>query len=175
MTETTLRAFQAERNEDTPLVRPATPDDALSIYELISSNVVSGHLLERSLEEVQEHATRFFAAIDSKELVGCGELARLSMNVAEVRSLVVKNTKRKQGIGTYLLKALIDEAVSLQFPRLCPFTHSPRTFVQTGFSIVPHPWISPKIEIDCQTCDLFRRCDRYAVVLDLTAYLGATR
>jgi len=47
--------------------------------------------------------------------------------------------------------------------------------VQTGFSIVPHPWISPKIEIDCQTCDLFRRCDRYAVVLDLTAYLGATR
>ena len=27
----------------------------------------------------------------------------------------------------------------------------------------------------CQTCDLFRRCDRYAVVLDLTAYLGATR
>ena len=108
MTETTLRAFQAERNEDTPLVRPATPDDALSIYELISSNVVSGHLLERSLEEVQEHATRFFAAIDSKEVVGCGELARLSMNVAEVRSLVVKNTKRKQGIGTYLLKALID-------------------------------------------------------------------
>jgi len=175
VTETTLRAFPTEQNKDTPLVRPATPDDALSIYELISSNVVSGHLLERSLEEVHQHSTRFFAAIDSEELVGCGELARLSMNVAEVRSLVVKETKRKQGVGTYLLKALIDEAISLQFPRLCAFTHSPRPFVQTGFSIVPHPWISSKIEMDCQTCDLFRRCDRYAVVLDLTADLGATR
>ena len=175
MTETTLRAFQTEQTENTPLVRRATPDDALNVYELISSNVLSGHLLERSLEEVQQHATRFFAAIDSEELVGCGELAHLSVNVAEVRSLVVKNTKRKEGIGSVLLKALIDEAVSLHVPRLCAFTHSPRPFVQSGFSIVPHPWISPKIEIDCQTCELFRRCDRYAVVLDLTAYLGATR
>ncbi|MFL2434749.1 MAG: GNAT family N-acetyltransferase [Vicinamibacterales bacterium] len=175
MTETTLRAFQTEQTENTPLVRRATPDDALNVYELISSNVLSGHLLERSLEEVQQHATRFFAAIDSEELVGCGELAHLSVNVAEVRSLVVKNTKRKQGIGTGLLKALIDEAVSLHVPRLCAFTHSPRPFVQSGFSIVPHPWISPKIEIDCQTCDLFRCCDRYAVVLDLTSYSGATR
>ena len=175
MTETTLRAFQTEENEDTPLVRPATADDAFSIYELVSSNVVSGHLLERSLDEGQQHATRFFAAVDSEELVGCGELARLSANVSEVRSLVVKNTRRKQGIGTDLLQALIDEAASLHVPRLCAFTHSPRPFVQSGFSIVPHPWISPKIEIDCQTCNLFRCCDRYAVVLDLTAYLGATR
>ena len=68
----TLRAFQTEQIENTPLVRRATLDDALNVYELISSNVVSGHLLERSLEEVQQHATRFFTAIDSEELVGCG-------------------------------------------------------------------------------------------------------
>ena len=145
--------FQAVQTEGTLAIRPATLDDALSIYELISSNVVAGHLLERSLDEVQQHATRFFAAIDSEELVGCGELTQLSSNVAEIRSLVVKNTRRGQGIGTYLLKALIDEALSLNIPRLCAFTHSPRPFVQAGFSIVPHPWISPKIEIDCQTCD----------------------
>ena len=96
MTETTLRTFQTEQVENTVLVRRATADDALNVYELISSNVVSGHLLERSLKEVQQHATRFFAAVDSEELVGCGELAHLSMNVAEVRSLVVKKTRRKQ-------------------------------------------------------------------------------
>ena len=165
--------FQAVQTEDTLAIRPATLDDALSIYELISSNVVAGHLLERSLDEVQQHATRFFAVIDSEELVGCGELTQLSSNVAEIRSLVVKNTRRGQGIGTYLLKALIDEALSLSIPRLCAFTHSPRPFVQVGFSIVPHPWVSPKIEIDCRTCALFRCCDRYAVVLDLTTVSGA--
>ena len=167
--------FQAVQTEDTLAIRPATLNDALSIYELISSNVVAGHLLERSLDEVQQHATRFFAAIASEELVGCGELTQLSSNVAEVRSLVVKNTRRGQGIGTYLLKALIDEALSLNIPRLCAFTHSPRPFVQAGFSIVPHPWVSPKIEIDCQTCELFRCCDRYAVVLDLTTVSGAPK
>ena len=167
--------FQAVQTEDTLAIRPATLDDALSIYELISSNVVAGHLLERSLEEVQQHATRFFAAVDSEELVGCGELARLSLDVAEVRSLVVKSTRRGQGVGTYLLKALIDEALSLSIPRLCAFTHSPRPFVQAGFSIVPHPWVSPKIEIDCRTCALFRCCDRYAVVLDLTTVSGAPK
>ena len=109
-------ASQAVQNEDTLAIRPATPDDALSIYELISSNVVAGHLLERSLEEVQQHATHFFAAVDSEELVGCGELAQLSLDVAEVRSLVVKSTRRGQGVGTYLLKALIDEAISLHVP-----------------------------------------------------------
>ena len=168
-------ASQAVQTEDTLAIRPATPDDALSIYELISSNVVAGHLLERSLEEVQQHATHFFAAVDSEELVGCGELAQLSLDVAEVRSLVVKSTRRGQGVGTYLLKALIDEAISLLVPRLCAFTHSPRPLVQAGFSIVPHPWVPPKIETDCQSCELFRCCDRYAVVLDLTTVSGAPK
>ena len=52
MTETTLRTFQTEQVENTVLVRRATADDALNVYELISSNVVSGHLLERSLKEL---------------------------------------------------------------------------------------------------------------------------
>jgi hypothetical protein len=36
-----------------------------------------------------------------------------------------------------------------------------------GFSIVPHPWIPEKIEADCHTCPLFRRCGQYAVTLSL--------
>ena len=90
MTETTLRAFQTEENEDTPLVRPATADDAFSIYELVSSNVVSGHLLERSLEEVQQHATRFFAAVDSEELGALIEAGQSSLGAETAISMGVQ-------------------------------------------------------------------------------------
>jgi len=145
------------------------------VYQLIAENLVSGHLLARPLGEVELHVPRFLVAADGDEVVGCGELARLSAGVAEVRSLVVDAARRGTGLGRRLLDALIAEAVAQRFPRLCAFTHQARPFVRAGFSIVPHPWVPAKIAADCQVCDLFRRCRQYAVVLDLQRPAGAGR
>ena len=157
------------------VIRAATAPDAPRVYQLITENLVSGHLLARPLGEVELHVPRFLVATDGDDVVGCGELARLSAAVAEVRSLVVEASRRGKGVGRRLLDALIVEAVSQRFPRLCAFTHQARPFVRAGFSIVPHPWVPAKIAADCQTCDLFRRCRQYAVVLDLNRTAGARR
>ena len=157
------------------VIRPATAEDAGRMYQLITENLVSGHLLARPLGEVELHVPRFLVAADGDEVVGCGELARLSPAVAEVRSLVVDGRRRGKGVGRRLLDALIAEAVAQRFPRLCAFTHQARPFVRAGFSIVPHPWVPAKIAADCQSCDLFRRCRQYAVVLDLKRAAGASR
>ena len=157
------------------VIRPATAEDAGRVYQLIAENLVAGHLLARPLGEVELHVPRFLVAADGDDVVGCGELARLSATVAEVRSLVVDGPRRGTGVGQRLLGALIAEAMSQRFPRLCAFTHQARPFVRAGFSIVPHPWVSAKIAADCQTCDLFRRCRQYAVVLDLKRTAGAWR
>ena len=156
-------------------IRPATAADAGRVYRLITENLVAGHLLARPLGEVELHVPRFLVAADGDRVVGCGELARLSPAVAEIRSLVVDGPQRGTGVGGRLLRALIAEAVSQRFPRLCAFTHQARPFVRAGFSIVPHPWVPAKIAADCQTCDLFRRCRQYAVVLDLERTAGARR
>lgn len=156
-------------------IRPATPEDAGRVYQLITENLVSGHLLARPLGEVELHVPRFLVATDGEKVVGCGELARLSPTVAEVRSLVVDGPRRGAGVGRRLLDALIAAAVAQRFPRLCAFTHEARPFVRAGFSIVPHPWVPAKIAADCQSCDLFRRCRQYAVVLDLPQTRGARR
>lgn len=148
-------------------IRPAAASDAGRVYQLITENLVSGHLLARPLGEVELHVPRFLVADDGDAVVGCGELARLSPAVAEVRSLVVDAPRRGTGVGRRLLDALIAEAVAQRVPRLCAFTHQARPFVRAGFSIVPHPWVPAKIAADCRTCDLFRRCRQYAVVLDL--------
>ena len=157
------------------VIRPAAAGDAGRVHQLIAENLVSGHLLARPLGEVELHVPRFLVAADAGDVIGCGELARLSATVAEVRSLVVAGTRRGAGVGRRLLDALIAEAVSQRFPRLCAFTHQARPFVRAGFSIVPHPWVPEKIAADCQRCDLFRRCHQYAVVLDLKRTAGAWR
>lgn len=166
-------AAPAVRSARDIVIRPATAEDAGRVYQLINENLVSGHLLARPLGEVELHVPRFLVATDGSDVFGCGELARLSPAVAEVRSLVVDGPRRGMGVGRRLLHALVAEAESQRFPRLCAFTHQARPFVRAGFSIVPHPWVPAKIAADCQTCDLFRRCRQYAVVLDLKRAAGA--
>ena len=63
--------------------------DADSVYALVESNLDAGHLLPRTLEELESHATRFLVIEDRGRVVACAELAPLSRLMAEVRSLVV--------------------------------------------------------------------------------------
>ena len=70
-------------------LRTADTADAPRLHQLISANLVEGHLLPRSLDELTVHANRFLVAVRSRRIVACAELAPLSPQVAEVRSLAV--------------------------------------------------------------------------------------
>ena len=118
------------------------------------------------------HIERFVVAVVDGELIGCGELAPLGDNVAEVRSLVVDERWRGQGTGAALVNAVSDRGRALGFLTLSAFTHQPSHFVRLGFSIVPHAWVPEKIARDCAGCALFRRCGQYAVSLALRPGAG---
>ncbi len=153
----------------TVTLRAAGLGDAASIDGLIAANLANGHLLPRTLADIQEHATRFLVAEDAGRIVGCAELAPLSATVAEVRSLVVEEGMRGQHIGTELVAHLSASAAERGFATLCAFTHQASHFVRLGFTIVPHIWVPEKIAHDCTGCALFRRCGQYAVMLPLRA------
>jgi N-acetylglutamate synthase-like GNAT family acetyltransferase len=149
------------------VLRQASPADASAIYELIANHVSEGHLLPRTLSDITVHAHRFVVAVAGGEVVGCVDLAPLSRTVAEVRSLVVRDELRSNGVGRQLIDAVVACAKRAGFERICAFTHAPSYFVQLGFSLVPHEWLPEKIRVDCGSCALFRRCNQYAVVLPL--------
>ncbi len=109
------------------------------------------------------HAHRFLVIVDRGLVIGCGEIAPLSRTVAEIRSLVVDERYRGQGLGSRLIEALRRLARIEEFQTLCAFTHQPTNFVRLGFSIVPHVWLPEKITHDCHTCPLFRTCGQYAM------------
>jgi amino-acid N-acetyltransferase len=150
-------------------LRPGTAGDGAAIHALIAANMTAGHLLPRSREDIEAHAPRFVVAVDADEVIGCAELAPLSAEVAEVRSLVVDEARRGQRTGVALVTALAERARGLGFLTLCAFTHEPAHFVRLGFSIVPHVWVPEKIAHDCVGCSQFRNCGQYAVSLALRA------
>jgi len=150
-------------------LRTASPSDVPAIHRLITDNVDNGHLLPRSIEDVERHVARFVVASIDGAVVGCAELAPLSGKVAEVRSLVVAEAFRGRHIGPDLVSEVATTATATGFSTLCAFTHQPSHFVRMGFTIVPHIWVPEKITHDCTGCALFRRCGQHAVMLALRA------
>jgi len=148
-------------------LRAATADDAGAIHALIVSHLAEGHLLPRTRDEIAIHAHRFVVASSDDRVVACAELAPLSRDVSEVRSLVVSRESRSLGLGTEIIDELIDRATIAGFEKVCAFTHAPSYFVRLGFSIVPHVWLPEKIVTDCHACPHFRRCGQYAVLREL--------
>ena len=151
------------------IMRQANAADAPALHALITSHSSEGHLLPRSLDELERHATRFVVCDVDGELMACAELAPLSSRVAEVRSLVVSRDFRRVGLAARLIGELKARALAAGFETLCAFTHDARFFVRQNFSIVPHLWLPEKITTDCLACPLFRRCQQYAMVLPLQA------
>jgi len=148
-------------------VRAACVSDATAIHALIVGHLADGRLLPRDRDEIAMHAHRFVVAMRDGRLVACAELAPLSRHVAEIRSLVVHRNARGLGLGTELVREIVNLATSGEFEKLCVFTHAPSFFVRQDFSIVPHVWLPEKIVTDCHACPHFRRCGQYAVVMEL--------
>lgn len=147
--------------------RAATAADAPAIHRLVAENLEAGHLLPRSIDDIEQHAARFMVAEAAGDVIGCAELAPLSDAVAEVRSLVVDQPFRGRSIGGNLVAQIAAAGTARGFATLCAFTHEPAHFVRLGFSLVPHIWLPEKISHDCTGCALFRKCGQYAVTLAL--------
>ena len=155
-------------------LRTANTSDAPRIHALVAASLVEGRLLPRELPELSAHAPRFVVAARGRSIVGCAELAPLSAQVAEVRSLVVDRSARHQLIGTRIVGELRARARREGFDKLCAFTHAPGYFIHMGFSIVPHLWVAEKVFTDCVSCPQFRKCGQYAMVLPLESAAEAT-
>jgi amino-acid N-acetyltransferase len=149
------------------VIRSATPSEAPRIHALITANLTEGHLLPRTLDELNTRAPRFAVAVRARKIVGCAELVALSTHVAEVRSLAVDAAARHHGVGAAIVDELRRRARREGFERLCAFTHAPGYFIQMGFSIVPHSWVLEKLMTDCVKCPLFRTCGQHAMIVPL--------
>src|SRR3989337_2321753 len=117
-----------------PQLRTAVRADARKIHDLIQRNQQAGRLLPRQLSELTSRIDRFVVGVDRRgSIIACAELAPLSPSLAEIRSLVVSEKRRGQGLGRRIVNELRIRARTAGYEDLCVFAHQPGYFAHMGF------------------------------------------
>ena len=149
------------------MIRKAKLDDVKEIHKLIKQYATRGGILPRSLSELYDHLRDFFVYTKNRKVIGICALHLSWEDLAEIRSLAVKEEDRKKGLGAKLVKACLDESKSLGVKRVFALTYEPVFFERLGFKRVDKTILPHKIWTDCLKCVKFPDCDEIALVKEL--------
>jgi amino-acid N-acetyltransferase len=143
--------------------------DVKGIHQLIAEYAKKGDMLPRSLADIYENLRDYFVFLgDGGELVGSAAIHIMWEDLAEVRSLAVREGKMRRGVGTQLVESCISEAIVLGIDRVFALTYKPEFFEKLGFHIVDKAELPQKIWTDCLKCSKFPDCDEVALVADFS-------
>jgi len=143
--------------------------DVKGIHQLIAEYARKGDMLPRSLADIYENLRDYFVfEEDDGELAGSAAIHIMWEDLAEVRSLAVREGKMRRGIGTHLVESCISEAIVLGIDRVFALTYKPEFFEKLGFHIVDKAELPQKIWTDCLKCSKFPDCDEVALVADFS-------
>jgi amino-acid N-acetyltransferase len=151
-------------------VRKPLVEEVPGIKDLIDIEVERRSVLPRTLDELYEAVRDFFVYVDEKGVGGCCALHIDTPDLAEIRSLVVRDDLRGQRVGERLVIACYEEAQNLGLARLYALTRSPVFFEKLLFRQVDKDELPQKVYKDCLRCHLYPQCDEIAMVRDLRAY-----
>jgi amino-acid N-acetyltransferase len=145
-------------------LRPARMTDVRPMLELVNGLAADGVMLPRSPASIVENIRDFVVAEVDGVFAGCGALAVIWTDIAEVRSIAVAPEHRKLGLGRALAERLLDEARRLDVARVMAFTYVTGFFEKLGFHVVEHASLPHKVFNDCLNCPKFHKCDEVAVL-----------
>jgi len=119
-------------------IRSARTSDVPMIRKLIDSNVESGRLLSKATVTLYEDVQEFCVAeIDSGAvLAGCGALHVMWEDLAEIRTIAVREDCQGLGIGHGIVDALLDRARAVGVERVFVLTFAVDFFGRHGFQAI---------------------------------------
>jgi amino-acid N-acetyltransferase len=151
------------------LIRKARIGDVREIQKMLATHAQRGELLPRSLSELFDNLRDIFVYADDSppQIMGTCSMHICWEDLAEIRSLAVRPSCQRRGIGRKLVEACISEAVTLGLYRVLVLTYQVQFFAKLGFSVVDKGELPHKIWADCLKCVKFPECDETAMVLEL--------
>jgi amino-acid N-acetyltransferase len=156
------------------MIRKARMGDVKAIQKLIAEYARKGDMLPRSLSEIYENLRDYFVFVeDGGEVIGSAAVHLMWEDLAEVRSLAVRDDRMRRGVGTKLVEACISEAIVLGITRIFALTYKPLFFEKLGFKRVDKAELPHKIWSDCLKCSKFPDCDEIALVADFSGARNA--
>jgi amino-acid N-acetyltransferase len=141
--------------------------DVVAIKALLDEAADAGSVLPRDLADLYTNVRDLLVYKDDQGVGGVVALHIDMIDLAEVRSLVVRDDLRGTGVGGKLVEAVVNEARTLDISRVYALTRVPGFFLKLGFHEVDHMVLPYKVFKDCLKCRLFPGCDEVALIKNL--------
>ncbi len=148
-------------------VESARLADAEAIHKLVTYWADKGDMLHRPINEIYEAIRDFKVARLDGEVVGCGSLHIMGQDLAEVRSLAVREDRQLKGVGADIVRACVAEGRQMSLDRVFALTYKPGFFERQGFRLANVMEFPEKVWNECVRCPFFTNCKEVAVVMDL--------
>lgn len=150
-------------------VQKPSVKDIKAIHAMLMGGAERGLLLPRPLSDLYNHTREFFILRGPNgDVGGCGALSIVWEDLAEVRSLFVKEELRGQGAGRRLAEACIEDARAMGIGMVFTLTYETVFFAKMGFEEVGKDKLPQKIWAGCINCPKFPDCDEVAMQLILS-------
>ena len=148
-------------------IRKANIADVKAIHRLVNEFAKKGQMIPRALNDLYENLRDLSVCEDRGEIQGVCALHVLWEDLAEVRSLAVRQDAQKSGLGRRLVTTCLKEASKLGITKVFALTYQADFFKKLGFREVDKAKLPQKIWGECLRCPKFPECDETAVILHL--------
>lgn len=149
------------------MIRTANVNDVPALRDLIASHAELGRMLFRSPAQLYDSLRDFQVCDVDGEIIGCCALQIIWADLAEIRSLAVRQDSQGKGIGRDLVAASLAEAGRLSIGRVFTLTLEADFFGKLGFGQVPMDSLPQKVWSDCVSCSKKLNCDEIAMLIDV--------
>lgn len=149
------------------IVRTARAEDVAAMKALIDRYAAEDRMLERSESFLLANLGDFVVAEDGDTFLGCGALAVLARDLAEIRSLAVSPAAGGRGVGKAIVAACVERARERGLRRVFALTLVPEFFTKCGFTLTSLGHLPEKSAAECPICPKRFACDEHAMLLHL--------
>jgi amino-acid N-acetyltransferase len=150
------------------VIRKAKVTDVKDIHKLLTIFSQRGDVLPRSLSELYDTVRDYYVYLDesTETIIGTCAMHINWEDIAEIRSLTVREDYQSKGIGTKLVEACLSETITIGIYKVFVLTYRPEFFERFGFRVVDKSTLPHKIWSDCIKCFKFPDCDEAAMILE---------
>lgn len=136
--------------------------DVPAILQLVNGYAKEGLMLMKSPYQIYKNIQSFYVFEKEGQVVGCCRLNVIWKNLAEISSLAVFDSFKRQGIGKALVQQSMEDGVLLGIHEFFTLTYQDAFFKNCGFYAVSREALPHKVFGDCLMCPKLDNCDEHA-------------
>jgi len=149
------------------MIRKARISDIKEIHLLLTYFAGKHLLLARSLSDLYENVRDFFVIEKDMTVIGACALHIIWEDLAEIRSLAIKEEFQRKGMGSSIISSALSEARDYDIKKVFTLTYKPEFFKKNNFKAIDKSLLPHKIWADCIKCPKFPNCDEIAMMMEL--------